>query len=143
MNKIRYITATDNSVDGYPRVCQLQYDNLFIDEVKHLSESLSGITLSKRNKDISLSLNVYGPQGIEVAFGDILHDDRAQGEFFEIEETEVFDGLPDETSFDNDPEIEFNNLVVTPGRIVIIGYNKNGDEISAEILIDDLNSFLL
>ena len=43
MNRVRYITATDNSVDGYPRVCQLQYDNLFIDEVKHLSESMASV----------------------------------------------------------------------------------------------------
>ena len=77
-----------------------------------------------------------------MVYGDILNDDRAQGEFFEIEEGFLSDGLPDETSFDTNPFIELTNLVVTPTWLTLIGYNESGDEISAEILIDDLKPFV-
>jgi len=139
MKFIRYTQATDNSIDGWPRVCQLQYDEGFIQDIRDYEYGLSRIN---KQYDETLSLNIFGYKGIEVAFGDILHDDRQEGEFFEMEETEVFDGLPDETSFDDDSEIEFNNLVVTPGWVTIIGHDKSGNEISAEILIDDLKPFV-
>lgn len=142
MKFIRYIAANDTTIDGGRRVCQLQYDEEFIKEITHFSEALINIAVSERNEGISLSLNIYGPQGIEVAFGDILHDDRQQGEFYEIDDEYLSDGLPDETFFSNDGDIKFNNLVVTSSCIILIGYTKNGDEISAEILIDDLKLFV-
>ena len=142
MNFVRYIAANDTTIDGGRRVCQLQYDEEFIKEVNEYSQALQNLSFSERNRDNSITLNIYGQQGIEVAFGDILHDDRQQGEFYEVEEDETYDGLPDETSFSNDDDIDFNNLVVSSSCIILIGYTKNGDEISAEILIDDLKPFV-
>jgi len=142
MKYVRYIAANDTTIDGGRRVCQLQYDDEFIQEVNEYAQALQNLSFSERNRDNSITLNIYGQQGIEVKFGDILHDDRQQGEFYEVEEDETYDGLPDETSFSNDDDIDFNNLVVSPSCIILIGYTKNGDEVSAEILINDLKPFV-
>lgn len=142
MKHVRYIAANDTTIGGGSRVCQLQYDEEFIQEVNEYAQALQNLSFSERNRDNSITLNIYGQQGIEVAFGDILHDDRQQGEFFEMEEDETYDGLPDETFFSNDPDIDFNNLVVASSWITLIGYTKNGEEISAEILINGLKPFV-
>ncbi len=139
MKFIRYIATNDDSIDGPRGVCQLQYDEQFIQDIEDYAYGLSNINNSKQ---CELSLNVFGYEGIGVVYGDILNDDRAQGEFFEIEEGFLSDGLPDETSFDTNPFIELTNLVVTPTWLTLIGYNESGDEISAEILIDDLKPFV-
>lgn len=142
MKFVRYIAANDTTIDGGRRVCQLQYDEEFIQEVVEYSKALQNLSFFERNRDNSITLNIYGQQGIEVKFGDILNDDRAQGEFYEVEEDETYDGLPDETLFSNDDDIDFNNLVVASSYIILIGYTKNGDEVSSEILIEDLKPFV-
>lgn len=142
MKYVRYIAANDTTIDGGRRVCQLQYDDEFIQEVNEYAQALQNLSFSERNRDNSITLNIYGQQGIEVKFGDILHDDRQQGEFYEIDDEYLSDGLPDETFFSNDDDINFNNLVVSSSCITLIGYTKNGDDVSAEILIDDLKSFV-
>ncbi len=144
MKFIRYIATNDDSIDGPRGVCQLQYDEQFIQDIEDYAYGLSNINNSKQ---CELSLNVFGYEGIGVVYGDILNDDRAQGEFYEIEEGFLSDGLPDETSFSEEDEgdyhrISFNNLVVTTAWLTLIGYNESGDEVSAEILIDDLKPFV-
>lgn len=140
MKNIRYIQLVDHL--GYEKVCQLQYDEEFIQEVEGYAQIVANIKASERNEDNSFSLNVFGQKGIKVAFGNILNDDRQEGEFYEMDSTEVLDGLPDETSFDPDVSSTLNNIVIWPSYIDFIGYDENGDEVSAEILIDDLKPFV-
>jgi len=140
MNKVRYIVGEENSTIEHNKVvCQLQYDQQFIQDIKDYEYGLSKINNTNGG---DISLNIYGLLGVVIAFGMILNDNRQDGEFYEVESNEVFDGLPDETSFDEDIDITFNHMVVSPGWLEIIGYSSNGDEIRAEILIDDLNSFV-
>ncbi len=140
MKNIRYIQSIDKQ--GLEVVCQLQYDEGFIQEVKDYAQVVKNIGSSERNRDNSLTLNVYGQQGIKVAFGTIINDDRQDGEFYEMGEDEIYDGLPDETSFLEEDSVVFNNITVAPSYIILIGYADNGDEMSAEILINDLKPFV-
>jgi len=96
MKYVRYLAAFDNST-----VCQLQYDQSFIELIQSWAKFIKDVPRpSKDSTPLSLFIGVYGNTGSEIKFGYILHDDRRQGEFYDMG-GEVFDGLPDETSFDS------------------------------------------
>ena len=143
MNFVRYTAAVDNSTESGATACQIQYDQPFVDLIQSWADFIKDAP--RPNKDstpLSVFLGVYGYTGSEIKFGYITHDDRQQGELYDMEGGDVvFDGLPDETSFDSNDDIEFNRLEVHEKWLTFIGYNDNGDEISAEILIDDLKPF--